>query len=281
MDDPAAPKSKCIDKVIFTFFGIASLLGWNALLTELDFFYYFLSDINPFKSFSFMNYVLNITFQFVLLYKKDIFSLFTELMIGIIGSIFFLIALPLSAMLLGVNTMANKVISSLLVVLMGFTNACASGGFFGYTGCFPLEMIVSFTAGQGISGIGLNILQFIVIASVKIEDEKKQFIVRGWIFFGFSILILIVCLILLLYSYKDEYCKYYLNKGRSPGGVIEKSEAKLLKSMTGDDDTSNNTNESGKNQQIETLDNDYKRERENDINMVKVVPSFGNYYCYI
>ena len=275
MDDPAAPKSKCIDKVIFTFFGIASLLGWNALLTELDFFYYFLSDINPFKSFSFMNYVLNITFQFVLLYKKDIFSLFTELMIGIIGSIFFLIALPLSAMLLGVNTMANKVISSLLVVLMGFTNACASGGFFGYTGCFPLEMIVSFTAGQGISGIGLNILQFIVIASVKIEDKKKKFIVRGWIFFGFSILILIVCLILLLYSYKDEYCKYYLNKGRSPGGVIEKSEAKLLKSMTGDDDTSNNTNESGKNQQIETLDNDYKRERENDINMVKVVPSFA------
>ena len=275
MDDPAAPKSKCIDKVIFTFFGIASLLGWNALLTELDFFYYFLSDINPFKSFSFMNYVLNITFQFLLLYKKDIFSLFTELMIGIIGSIFFLIALPLSAMLLGINTMANKVISSLLVVLMGFTNACASGGFFGYTGCFPLEMIVSFTAGQGISGIGLNILQFIVIASVNIEDEKKQFIVRGWIFFGFSILILIVCLILLLYSYKDEYCKYYLNKGRSPGGVIEKSEAKLLKSMTGDDDTSNNTNESGKNQQIETLDNDYKRERENDINMVKVVPSFA------
>ena len=178
-------------------------------------------------------------------------------------------------MLLGINTMANKVISSLLVVLMGFTNACASGGFFGYTGCFPLEMIVSFTAGQGISGIGLNILQFIVIASVKIEDEKKQFIVRGWIFFGFSILILIVCLILLLYSYKDEYCKYYLNKGRSPGGVSEKSEAKLLKSMTGDDDTSNNTNESGKNQQIETLDNDYKRERENDINMVKVVPSFA------
>lgn len=275
MDDPAAPKSKCIDKVIFTFFGIASLLGWNALLTELDFFYYFLSDINPPKSFSFMNYVLNITFQFVLLYKKDIFSLFTELMIGIIGSIFFLIALPLSAMLLGINTMANKVISSLLVVLMGFTNACASGGFFGYTGCFPLEMIVSFTAGQGISGIGLNILQFIVIASVKIEDEKKRFIVRGWIFFGFSILILIVCLILLLYSYKDEYCKYYLNKGRSPGGVIEKSEAKLLKSMTGDDDTSNNTNESGKNQQIETLDNDYKRERENDINMIKVVPSFA------
>ena len=69
MDDPAAPKSKCIDKVIFTFFGIASLLGWNALLTELDFFYYFLSDINPFKSFFFLFYFLNIIFQFLLFFK--------------------------------------------------------------------------------------------------------------------------------------------------------------------------------------------------------------------
>ena len=176
-DDPAAPKSRCVNKVILTFFGIASLLGWNALLTELDFFNFFLSDIKPFISFSFMNYVLNITFQFVLLYKKNIFSLFTELMIGIIGSIVFLVVLPLSAMLLGVNTMANKVVTSLLVVLMGFINACASGGFFGYAGYFPLEMIVLFTAGQGISGIGLNILQFIVIAAVKIEDKRRQFIV--------------------------------------------------------------------------------------------------------
>ena len=275
MDDPSAPKRKCIDKVIFIFFGIASLLGWNALLTELDFFNYFVPGIVPFKSFPFMNYFLNITFQFILLYNKNIISLFTELMIGIIGSIFFLIALPLSSMLLSRDSIANRAVTSILVILMGFSNACAAGGFFGYTGYFPLEMIVSFATGQGISGIGLNILQFIVIASVKLPNGEKQFIVRGWIFFGFSILILIICLILLLYSYKDEYCKYYLNKGSNPNGVIEKSEARLLKSMNGDDDNSNSINDSEKNQQIETLDNDYKRERENDINMVKIVPSFS------
>ena len=275
-DDPAAPKSRCINKVILTFFGIASLLGWNALLTELDFFNFFLSDINPFISFPFMNYVLNITFQFVLLYKKNIFSLFTELMIGIIGSIVFLVVLPLSAMLLGVNTMANKVVTSLLVVLMGFINACVSGGFFGYAGYFPLEMIVLFTAGQGISGIGLNILQFIVIAAVKIEDKRREFIVRGWIFFSFSILILLICLFLLFYSYKDEYCKYYLNKGSTPDYVIEKSEARLLITMSEDEENNKNINDSEK-QQIETIDNEYKKEKEMDANLVKVVPSF----CYV
>ena len=67
------PPSKFINKVMFIFFGIASLLGWNALLTKLDFFNYFLSDIKPFRSFAFLNFILDITFQFLLIWKKTYF----------------------------------------------------------------------------------------------------------------------------------------------------------------------------------------------------------------
>ena len=269
--DAGIPKSTCLDKVIFTFFGIASLLGWNALLTELDFFNHFLSDINPFKSFSFMNYVLNISFQFLLLYKKNIFSLFTELMIGIIGSIIFLIVIPMFTMVLGINTIGNKIVTSLLIVLMGFTNACASGGFFGYAGYFPLEMIVMFTAGQGISGIGLNILQYIVIASVNIQDEEQQFIVRAWIFFAFSILILLVCLFFLFYSYKDEYCRYYLTKGNSISDNPEQADTKLLNSLSKENEKTNPIND--EKFSVQTLDNE--NENNNEINEAKIVPNFS------
>ena len=58
------PQSRFINKIIFLSFGIASLLGWNALLTKLDFFDHYLKDINPFTSFAFYNYILNISFQF-------------------------------------------------------------------------------------------------------------------------------------------------------------------------------------------------------------------------
>jgi hypothetical protein len=119
-------------------------------------------------------------------------------------------------------------------------------------------------------------LQFIVIAAVKIEDKRREFIVRGWIFFSFSILILLICLFLLFYSYKDEYCKYYLNKGSTPDYVIEKSEARLLITMSEDEENNKNINDSEK-QQIETIDNEYKKEKEMDANLVKVVPSF----CYV
>ncbi len=251
-EETGQPRIKFINKVMMIFFGIAALLGWNALLTELDFFNYFLSDMNPFVSFGFLNYILNISFQFILLWKKDIFSLFTELLIGIIGSIIFLIAIPLSAMTLGKNEMINKIITGGLVVIMGFVNACISGGFFGYAGYYPLEMIVLFTMGQGLSGIGLNILQYIVLASVNIDDEEKQFIVRAWIFFGFSIAILLVCLFLLFYSYKDNYCLYYLNKAKMDNLKMPGSDSKLLKNFTKEEDNQNEE----ENQHVENLDDD-------------------------
>jgi len=262
-EETGQPRIKFINKVMMVFFGIAALLGWNALLTELDFFNYFLSDINPFVSFGFLNYILNISFQFILLWKKNIFSLFTELLIGIIGSIVFLIVIPLSAMTLGKNEMINKIITGGLVVIMGFINACTSGGFFGYAGYYPLEMIVLFTMGQGLSGIGLNILQYIVLASVNIDDEEKQYIVRAWIFFGFSIVILLICLFLLFYSYKDKYCLYYLNKAKMDNLKYPSADSKLLKNFTKEEENQNEE----ENQHVENLDDD------EDI-LDKISPSF-------
>ena len=257
------PPSKFMNKVIFIFFGIASLLGWNALLTKLDFFFYFLSDINPYRSFSFLNYFLNITFQFILIWKKNLMPLKPELITGILGSIVFLILLPLSASQLGQNEMKNKVITAGLIVLMGFINALASGGFFGYAGHFPLEMIVLFTVGQGLSAVLMNILEYIVLASVHIKgDEEKEIVVRAWIFFVFGILILLVCLFLLLYSYKDEYCQYYLNKGNRTN--VKESEQLSLISADGN---SNNFNEDEKNQQVAN--------RAEDNITIKTEPSFS------
>lgn len=245
------PKSHLFDKIILIFFGIAALLGWNALLTELDFFFYFLSDINPYRSFSFLNYFLNISFQFIIVWKKNLMSLNNQLIIGIIGSIIFLVLTPLFACTLGINTMINKVLTAGSVILMGFTNALASGGFFGYAGHFPLESIVLFTVGQGLSGIGPNIFQYIILATVKIDDVEKQYIVRAWIFFGINVLILLICLFLLFFSFRDEYCKYYINKANN---IMPSSnnETRILKSMTNEE--SGETVPEDNNQQIQNID---------------------------
>ena len=225
MDVEGAPQSYCSTKVVFILFGVASLLGWNALLTELDFFNLFLPSMKPYVSFGFLNYILNIVFQFILVWKKTIMPMKVQLIVSILGSITFLIIIPMFTMILEKDSSFNRIFTGGLVILMGFINALCSGGFFSLVSNFPLEMIVSLSAGQGLSGIAMNILQYIVLVSIPlktfdkgtseeiIEKEKeKVYSIRAWIFFGVSSFILLICLLLLFVSYNTTYFQYYLNK---------------------------------------------------------------------
>ena len=119
--------------------------------------------------------------------------------------------IPLTTMFLPKDSLVNYLVTGGLVVLMGFINALASGGFFNFVSYFPLDLIVSFSAGQGFSGIALNVLEYIVLLALK-GDEEKMIIIRAWIFFGISSVILVVCLILVLLNYNSEFTKFYLSK---------------------------------------------------------------------
>ena len=221
MDINGVPQAYCSTKIVFILFGVASLLGWNALLTELDFFFLFLKSMNPYVSFGFLNYILNILFQFVLVWKKDILPMKLQLIISIIGSIAFLILIPMFTMILENDSLFNRIFTGSLVVLMGLINALCSGGFFSLVSNFPLEMIVSLSAGQGFSGIAMNIMKYIVLVSIPFDEKSKDikekeriYSIRAWIFFGVSSFILLICLILLLISYNTSYFQYYLNKAK-------------------------------------------------------------------
>ena len=231
--ESTAPQSSMSTKIVFILFGVASLLGWNALLTELQFFNELLPSMKVFVSFGFLNYILNIGFQFMLMWKKDFLPLKLQLILGIVGSIFFLIVIPMFTMILESDSFANKFVTGLLVLLMGFINALCSGGFFNLVSNFPLEMIVSLSTGQGFSGIAMNILQYIVLVSIPEKKDKEKitiYSIRAWLFFGISSFILFICLIILLIYYNTEYFQYYLNKANYP----QKDEAqnKLIEGET-------------------------------------------------
>ena len=210
-------------ELIFILYGVASLLGWNALLTKLDFFIYYLEGMNPSTSFSFLNFFLNIFFQFLLIIKKDLFPLKFQLIAGIIGSIIFLLAIPATTMLLPKDSLLNYLITGGLVLLMGFINALASGGFFNFVSYFPLEYIVAFSTGQGFSGIAMNVLEYLVLIFAG-GQEENLIILRAWIFFGVSSLILLICLILLFINFNSEFTRYYLSKSSDipQGSLVER-----------------------------------------------------------
>ena len=192
-------------KMIFLLFGIGALLTYNAFLTELPFFNKYLEDFVPGKTIPFLNFALNITFQFLIILKKDLFELKKQLFIGLISSITLLILIPLMVTSLPQNSIENMIVTSILILIMGFINALLTSGFYALASFFPTEIIVSLNTGMAVAGILMNVIQYIVLISI--DNEKIDIIALT--FFVISGFILLLCLIILIFQFKTEYFKFY------------------------------------------------------------------------
>ena len=199
-------------KIIFIIFGIGSLLAWNAILSDIGFFINYEGKYDPPTSFPFFNFALNIIFQFIMIWKKQLISYKTQLLFGLIASIITLVVLPIVVISFEKDSMKGFICTGAIILFQGLVNAFCCSGFYGLTSFFPMEMIISLSSGQGISGILMNIISFIVIASVDTGDNDDDSKYGAIIFFSISGWILLVCLIILLFAFKTEFFKYYLSQ---------------------------------------------------------------------
>lgn len=238
------PETTFGNKLIFLLFGIGALLTYNAFLTELPFFNKYLTDFVPGKTIPFLNFTLNITFQLLIICKKDLFELKKQLFIGLISSIILLILIPLMVTSLPENSIQNMIVTSILILIMGFINALLTSGFYALASFFPTEIIVSLNTGMAVAGILMNVIQYIVLISI---DNTKIDII-ALTFFSISGFILLLCLIILIFQFKTIYFKFYLKPLDKT--VIEDNSEKLT-SGASDSEKITSDKDSTKKQNIE------------------------------
>ena len=200
-----------IISLCFGLYGIASLLAWNAVIAQIPFFSYYLNSLNPSVSFPLLNKLFNIPLQFILLIKKKLFPLKSQLIISIIISIICLICLPCFVFLSETNKQLGTTVTIILILIMGLINASLQNGFLSLTSHFPLDKIVFYSTGQGISGIIMALLELVVLFYVNTGNTDEDFKYGAFIFFGISILILIIVVFALLYLFNSNYGKQYLH----------------------------------------------------------------------
>ena len=204
------PPISLIKRFIFILFGLASLLGWNAITSELPFFTFYLKKMDPATSFPFLNYALNIVLQFLMLYNRNLVPLKFRLIGGLISGTIIMIILPITVLNMEMNSTGNVVLTGALILIMGMVNALCSGGFFALVSFFPTNLMIAFSAGQGFSGVMMNIIQYIVLGCVHSGNRKKDLDKTAWIYFGISAGCLFLILILLLFQLQTDFFKYYL-----------------------------------------------------------------------
>ena len=204
------PPISPIKRFIFILFGLASLLGWNAITSELPFFTFYLKKMDPATSFPFLNYALNIVLQFLMLYNRNLVPLKFRLIGGLIFDTIIMITLPIIVLFMEKNSTANVIITGALILIMGMVNALCSGGFFALVSFFPNNLMIAFSAGQGFSGVLMNIIQYIVLGCVNSGNKQKDLDLTAWIYFGISAGCLFLTLILLIFQLNTDFFKYYL-----------------------------------------------------------------------
>ena len=96
------------------------------------------------------------------------------------------------------------------ILLTGCASALTQSCFYGIMAFFPVANIILFSAGSAVCGILMNVIRYILLASIKGDDEKNNQIVGAWIFFSISALVMLITLIFVLVTYRVEYFIYLL-----------------------------------------------------------------------
>ena len=260
------PQIGILKTLIFILFGLASLLGWNAIMSELPFFTFYLKKMDPATSFPFLNYALNIVLQFLMLYNRNLVPLRFRLIGGLISGTIIMILLPTIVLVMEQNSTANVIVTGAIILIMGMVNALCSGGFFALVSFFPNNLMIAFSAGQGFSGVMMNIIQYIVLGSVNSGDKKKDLDRTAWIYFGISSGCLLIILMILLYQLRTDFFKYYLKPLYDKIKKEKELKEKKKKEKENKENKKNNKNEEEKKNELENKNEENKKKEENNKN---------------
>ena len=227
-------KNRQFVKNTFLIFGIGGLLSWNAILSDINFFINFIPRMDPPVYFPFLNFFLNIIFQFILLFQPKFMTYKKQLLISVMGSAITLILLPIFVIILERNSTINIIITGIIILLQGLLNAVCQYSFFGLVSYFPIDMIVNMSTGQGVAGILMNTIQYTVLIFIgdtnskfSTIDNDKIVIKGGFVFFSISVIIILICFIFILLVYQNEYFrKKLLLSGEY--GIVSQNDAENL-----------------------------------------------------
>ena len=93
-------------------------------------------------------------------------------------------------------------ISCIFILLNGLANAVISNSMFGLVSFFPIENVIAAGAGQGISGILMTLIRYVILLTL---DPQKSINLSSYIFFGISSIIILIVIRNIMHLYKNEY----------------------------------------------------------------------------
>jgi len=205
-----------VDKQTKTYFimcllGCGLLLPWNAVLTAFDYFQTLYDD----KTFAFGVPISNQATNFVILLAMIKYGTqwsFTKRIVAMfIVYDVLLIMLPPIGMLVGAG---YKELSLILTYAcfcgFGCATAVLQSSLFGFAGLLPPEYTQAIMAGQGVSGVFMNILMMVCQASLSATPGSDSGTIEAWMFFGLAAVVVLACIFAYGLMVRRRFIRYHI-----------------------------------------------------------------------
>jgi hypothetical protein len=128
-----------------------------------------------------------------------------------------MIILPLTVIFIKDST--GFIATCAVIMLQGLANAVSLSCLYAVISYLPFEFIISFSSGQGLSGIIMNLIRYIILFSLGDDADNEHNIILGsLIFFGISAFFMGLCIVLTLAVYRTPY---FISQMRTSGEFDE------------------------------------------------------------
>ena len=206
-----------IAKLNFTCSGIGALIGWNSILTALDYFgdkfpynVSFLFGIPLFISTNIFSYLIYLIARYL--------SLNARIIGGLLLMVVVLIFMPILAEIWPNDT--GFALIMILIFIQGMANSIMQGSAVSLASMFPYECLSKYFTGTGIAGTTICLLRMLMLWCFGSEDHDG-ILIGTIVYFTISASFLIFTLTTHVIFKKTEFCKFYLkqakgNKQQSP-----------------------------------------------------------------
>jgi len=200
--DKTSRQMTTLAKLNFFLLGLATLIGWNAVLSSIDFFSSKFTDYNISFIMLIPSFLATFIFSLFASYFSKIFSLNTRIFGCIIMMSICLFILPFEAYFLPNKTgffifvALNFVISAFIAIMQA---TCV-----GLACIFPYEAMSLFNTGIGFSGILMSVLRIIYLW-IYDQSDPTHMMYSIVIYFSSAVFFLVLALIIHLSFIKSDY----------------------------------------------------------------------------
>lgn len=141
---------------------------------------------------------MNLLMTIFLLFFRNFSSFKIKLIVTLVLSILLVSAIPFAVIFM--HGITSFIMTNVFMLSQCIAGSIMTSSFFSLVSYFPKDCIIYFSLGQGVSGIVVNIIRYIILASFNSVDKKMNLIKGTILFFCTASLLLIISLILLIVS---------------------------------------------------------------------------------